>query len=205
MNGSVMGPTLGQVPLAPLPGPRWGWYGGRPVRWPECDPRYDAQCPYPTTFIVAGPRPFLGQGVVAGFGGPGGFAGGPGGLVAGGPPGPVQAVAPGGSPSYAGGGFPCGPAGYGPTCAVPISPSDVMGPGLGVRYPVANLGKGPVSDGTAARGRDNWEHPMAPCPPGFFRSSPGSPCVAYRSQEDWGEDYWTYGDLDRYVDATFRR
>jgi hypothetical protein len=120
-------------------GPRWGWFAGRWVRWPECDPRYDAECPYPTSFVVVNPEP------------------------------PAPYLLSGSSP-----------------------------------IPVANLGAGAVSKGGAARGRELFEDPYRPCPPGFFRSAPGSPCMNAVSTEDWGEDYWTYGDKDRYVDAIFR-
>lgn len=246
---------LGQVPLVRsmgdpfFHGPRWGVYQGRWVRWPDCDPRYDAQCPFPTTFIVEGsgppPVPSLGQGPVVGFGGPSGsgfgFGGGPGGLI--GDPGPVVGAPAPPSGPVSGPSIPCGPAGYGPSCAWPnpdqtvvqkVYPIDgilgrralgrggsggmrfrnaprapgqeVCGPGeTGPGcYPVENLGEGPTSHGTAARGRDLWYHPNAPCPPGFFRSAPGAPCVSPGSEEDWGEDYWVYGDKGRYVDMIFR-
>lgn len=64
---------------------------------------------------------------------------------------------------------------------------DNIGPGC---YPVENLGKGPLSHGKAAQGHDRWYHPDGPCPPGYFRSSPGSPCVAPGDLVDNGENYF---------------
>src|SRR4029077_9668299 len=99
---------------APVPmGPHWAKYGNEYLRWPDCDPRYDANCPFPTGVITEQIDAMsIGQvGVAAGFGGPGGggfgFNGGPGGLVAGVP---SPASGPITGPS-----IPCGPAG-GPTC-----------------------------------------------------------------------------------------
>lgn len=178
IEGRQVPVRMGQVPGHP--DLHWGVYNGMYVRWPDCDPRWDAQCPYPTTFTVDPPAPGLGQvGPVAGFGGPGGgfgFNGGPGGLV-----GPVAGTPSPGSGPVTGPSIPCGPAG-GPTCPPVPGPTTV----LQKIYPVRNLG-GP-SD--AAHGHDLWYHPTAPCPPGYFRSSPGSPCVKQGDLEDYGEGYF---------------
>lgn len=182
LEGSQVAVKLGQAPGHP--GVHWGIYNGQVVRWPDCDPRYDANCPYPTQVITDGPA--LGQvGAVAGFGGPGGgfgFAGGPGGLV-----GPVAgAPGPGGGAPISGPSIPCGPAGYGPTCAWPNQPQTVVQP----VYRVNNLMGSARGGQGAAHGRTPWEHPMAPCPPGYFRSAPGSPCVKEGDLEDYGEGYF---------------
>jgi hypothetical protein len=176
LEGRQVPVRMGQVPG--FPDLHWGVYNGMYVRWPDCDPRWDAQCPYPTTVIVD-PPPGLGQvGPVSGFGGPGGggfgFTGGPGGMVGlvAGTPSPESGPVTGPS-------IPCGPAG-GPTC--PPAPTTV----LQTIYPVRNLGGG--SD--VAHGRDLWYHPTAPCPPGYFRSSPGSPCVKEGDLVDYGEGYF---------------
>jgi hypothetical protein len=216
-------------------GVHWARYGNERVRWPDCDPRYDADCPFPTSVITEQMNAMsIGQtGVVGGFGGPGGvgfgFGGGPGGLV-----GPVAGTPSPGSGPITGPSIPCGPAG-GPSCppgqgvtvmqnVYPIQ--GVLGRralgrgggggrggfrggfrgGYGVRtdseivcgpdnigpgcYPVENLGKGPLSHGKAAQGHDRWYHPDGPCPPGYFRSSPGSPCVAPGDLVDNGENYF---------------
>lgn len=222
---------MGQV------GPHWATYDGERVRWPDCDPRYDANCPFPTSVIT---EKIYATGVVGGFGGPGGggfgFGGGPGGQVGG--VGPVAGSPGPGSGPNTGPSIPCGPAGYGPTCAYPgqgltvmqnVYPIDgVLGrralgrggggggrgggrggfrggiPGRGnsgvscgpdnwgpeCGYAVGNLGKGTSSHGRAAEGHDRWYHPDAPCPPGYFRSSPGSPCVAPGDVVDNGENYF---------------
>lgn len=225
---------MGQV------GPHWARYGNERLRWPDCDPRYDANCPFPTTVITEQMDAMsIGQtGAVQGFGGPGGggfgFGGGPGGLV-GGPTGPVAGSPGPASGPITGPSIPCGPAG-GPSCPPGPYGMTVMqnvypiqgvlgrralgrgGGGGGFRgmpggfrgglerdssvtcgpgnwgpecsYPVTNLGKGPTPHGRAAEGHDRWYHPDAPCPPGHFRSSPGSPCVAPGDLEDYGEDYF---------------
>lgn len=182
MEGAQVPVRMGQVPGHP--DLHWGMYNGQYVRWPDCDPRYDASCPFPTS--VATEDPGLGQtGVVGGFGGgPGGFGsgfgGGPGGMV-----GPVQ-----GSPSPASGpitgpSIPCGPAGYGPSCPPPNQAQTVMQ----VVYPIENMmGSGNRGSG-AAHGRDVWPHPDQPCPPGYFHPSPGSPCVREGDLEDYGIPY----------------
>lgn len=221
-------------------GPHWARYGNERVRWPDCDPRYDANCPFPTSVITEQMNAMsIGQtGVVSGFGGPGGgfgFGGGPGGLV-----GPVAGAPSPGSGPITGPSIPCGPAG-GPTCPPDVGLTimqnvypiqGVLGrralgrgggggggggrghggfrggyqgiPGRGASnvicgpgnwgpecsYPVENLGKGPLSHGKAAQGHDRWYHPDGPCPPGYFRSSPGSPCVAPGDLVDNGENYF---------------
>lgn len=179
IEGRQVPVRMGQVPGHP--DLHWGVYNGMYVRWPDCDPRWDAQCPYPTTFIVDPPAAVLGQvGPVSGFGGPGGggfgFTGGPGGMV-----GPVEGTPSPESGPVSGPSIPCGPAG-GPACPPTPSHNTV----LQMIYPVHNLG-GP-SD--AAHGHDLWYHPMSPCPPGYYRSSPGSPCVKQGDLEDYGEGYF---------------
>lgn len=237
--GSAM--RLGQG-LPSRRGPHWVQYDGTLVRWPDCDPRYDAQCPYPTTIIVdrlglgqVGPvGGFGGPGGAGGFGGPAGFVGGPGGLV-GSPVGPVEGMPSPGSGPITGPSIPCGPAGYGPTCAYPQEGTTVMqevypidgvlgrGGGGGGRggggwrggvgprprgrfiesgsavicgpddygpgcYPVVNLAGSDSSH--ANQGHENWYNPYTPCPPGQFRSSPGSPCVSPGDVVDNGQDYF---------------
>ncbi len=179
LEGRQVPVRMGQVPGHP--DLHWGVYNGMYVRWPHCDPRWDAQCPYPTSVIVEQPGAGLGQvGPVSGFGGPGGggfgFTGGPGGMV-----GPVAGTPSPASGPVTGPSIPCGPAG-GPSCPPMPGPTTV----IQNVYPVRNLG-GP-SD--VAHGRDNWYHPMSPCPPGYFRSSPGSPCVKEGDIVDYGEGYF---------------
>jgi hypothetical protein len=185
---------MGQV------GPHWARYGNERLRWPDCDPRYHADCPFPTSVIIEQMNAMsIGQtGAVQGFGGPGGggfgFSGGPGGMV-----GPVAGTPSPGSGPITGPSIPCGPAG-GPTCppgagltvmqnVYPID-GNLGRRGLGRAYPVKNLGKGPTPHGRAAEGHDRWWHPDAPCPPGYFRSAPGSPCVAPGDVVDYGENYF---------------
>jgi len=191
---------MGSVePPGPAPqGVHWAKYGNERLRWPDCDPRYDPSCPFPTSVIT---EQIDAVGVVAGAPGGGGFGGGHG-LVPGVP-------SPRSGPNY-GNSIPCGPGGYGPTCAYPgegmtvvqnVYPIDgVLGrramnqgmglgrPTLGRSYPVRNLGATP--HGRAAEGHDVWYHPDGPCPPGYFRSSPGSPCVAPGDLVDNGENYF---------------
>lgn len=187
LEGSQVPARMGQVPGHP--GIHWGIYNGERVRWPDCDPRYDPQCPYPTQIITDGPA--MGQvGVVGGFGGPGGvggfgFVGGPGGLV-GGAPGPVAGVPSPASGPITGPSIPCGPAGYGPGCAWPPQATTVV---QKVRPIDGVLGSGNRGSG-AAHGRDAWVNPFQPCPPGYYRSAPGSPCVKEGDLEDYGEGYF---------------
>jgi len=228
---------MGQV------GPHWARYGNERLRWPDCDPRYDANCPFPTEVITEQMNAMSvgSTGAVQGFGGPGGggfgFGAGPGGMV-----GPVAGSPSPGSGPITGPSIPCGPAG-GPSCppgpggltvmqnVYPIqgvlgrralgrsggggggfrgggmvrgnpegyrgAPGDdssvICGPGNtgpNCSYPVRNIGKGATPHGRAAEGHDEWYHPNAPCPPGYFRSSPGSPCVAPGNIVDNGEDYF---------------
>lgn len=185
MHGPIEGRQvpvrMGQVPGHP--DLHWGVYNGQYVRWPDCDPRYDANCPYPTSVIVENPG--LGQkGVAQGFGGPGGggfggFTGGPGGMT-----GPVAGSPSPGSGPITGPSIPCGPAG-GPSC--PPVPGQITV--MQKVYSIHNL-MGMSGPSDVARGRDAWYHPTAPCPPGYYRSSPGSPCVKEGDVEDWGVPYF---------------
>lgn len=178
LEGSQVPVALGQVPGHP--GIHWGIYNGKYVRWPDCDPRYDASCPYPTQIVTE--KPELGQiGVVGGFGGPGGFAGGPGGMV-----GPVTGSPSPASGPISGSSIPCGPGGYGPSCPPPNQPTTVMQR----VYPVHNMMGLRGSDNRAAHGHEAWSDPYAPCPPGYFRSAPGSPCVKEGDLENYGRGYF---------------
>lgn len=180
LEGRQLRVSMGQVPGHP--DLHWGVYNGQYVRWPDCDPRYDAHCPYPTSVITENPG--LGQtGVAAGFGGPGGggfgFNGGPGGMI-----GPVAGSPSPGSGPITGPSIPCGPAG-GPSCP----PTPGMITVTQKVYPIHNL-MGMGRGGDRAHGHDAWYHPYAPCPPGYFRSSPGSPCVKEGDVEDYGVPYF---------------